>query len=572
MATTTGIGVSQTLAIDLAKPGIPKMVYAMQGEGYTRTVSLRIFDNGVQWRPPSDAAYQVSYCKPDGKGGTYSSYTTDSSKPAVTVSDGRLNVVLIPQMLQVAGRVRVEVHMQHAAVMAYAERLSTFTFYIMVQASAESGITSVDYWESDKTDKVVMLTTEIGATANVATTHNVSEFVATPRVGDAVVGSDGYVGKVTATSGTSVTIVSTGALWADLSGTGNSVPLPTYNMPEVGSVVQVKELDASGNPKSWWYSKMASVCFTNEADIPTTPGTAVQLVGLAWYPDDPKLGELAVGKNGYTGEVTAVDDENGPTVTATGNRIFTFVASDVAYSATIGETAVQDVGAALDALNVISSQCKYDLEVISGKPGVVLYTARISGTVANKTFTCGATLAEITTAYNAKNQLLMQVQNGIDKQYSILPLVYFAAGQKAVFSARVGDTIMTATLEPPESDAPVASLWKYAEAPAYKYTHIEITLASDAGTTEVASVTRNGVEIADNAERIDACKEAYLNGGTIVALSGSYTYVMSVAGYSDDQITLMSFDAAPSGGGFDFYDWLRVYFGLSGASADRWSL
>ena len=352
MATTTGIGVSQTIAIDLAKPGIPKMVYAMQGEGYTRTVSLKIFDGGVQWTPPSDAAYQVSYCKPDGKGGTYSSYTTDSSKPAVVVSDGRLNVVLIPQMLQVAGRVRVEVHMQHAAIMAYAERLSTFTFYIMVQASAESGITSVDYWESDKTDKVVMLTTEIGATANVATTHNVSEFVATPRVGDAVVGSDGYVGKVTAASGTSVTIVSTGALWADLSGTGNAVPLPTYNMPEVGSVVQVKELDASGNPKSWRYSKMASVCFTNEADIPTTPGTAVQLVGLAWYPDDPKLGELAVGKNGYTGEVTAVDDENGPTVTATGNRIFTFAASDITYSGTVGGQAVANVKAALDGLAI----------------------------------------------------------------------------------------------------------------------------------------------------------------------------------------------------------------------------
>ena len=387
MATTTGIGVSQTIAIDLAKPGIPKMVYAMQGEGYTRTVSLRIFDNGVQWTPPSDAAYQVSYCKPDGKGGTYSSYTTDSSKPAVTVSDGRLNVVLIPQMLQVAGRVRVEVHMQHAAVMAYAERLSTFTFYIMVQASAESGITSVDYWESDKTDKVVMLTTEIGATANVATTHNVSEFVATPRVGDAVVGSDGYVGKVTATSGTSVTIVSTGALWADLSGTGNSVPLPTYNMPEVGSVVQVKELDASGKPKSWKYSAaadMASVCFTNEADMPTTPGTVVELVGLAWYPRDPKFGELAVGKNGYTGEVTAVDGENGPTVTATGNRIFTFAASDITYSGTVDGQAVTDVKVALDALAAREQTL------------VVRFTKQSSGTI-----TADKTIAEILAAHSS---------------------------------------------------------------------------------------------------------------------------------------------------------------------------
>ena len=447
MATTTGIGVSQTIAIDLAKPGIPKMVYAMQGEGYTRTVSLKIFDGGVQWTPPNGAVYEVSYCKPDGKGGTYSSYTTDSSKPAVTVSDGRLNVVLIPQMLQVAGRVRVEVHMQHAAIMAYAERLSTFTFYIMVQASAESGITSVDYWESDKTDKVVMLTTEIGATANVATTHNVSEFVATPRVGDAVVGSDGYVGKVTAASGTSVTIVSTGALWADLSGTGNAVPLPTYNMPEVGSVVQVKELDASGNPKSWRYSKMASVCFTNEADIPTTPGTAVQLVGLAWYPDDPKLGELAVGKNGYTGEVTAVDDENGPTVTATGNRIFTFAASDITYSGTVDGQAVANVNAALDALNA--------------KKDVAVFSATLYG----KTLSSAATFPEISAAYSAGKQVLLKVDTsgGI---YWLLPLVRFLGGMVASFAAWVSDSrLAVATLSYSATSTPPVNAWSLTQVP-----------------------------------------------------------------------------------------------------------
>lgn len=221
MATRTGIGVSQTLAIDLAKPGIPKVVYAMQGEGYTRTVSLRISDDGVQWTPPSDAAYQVSYCKPDGKGGTYSSYTTDSTKPAVEISGGRLDVVLIPQMLQVAGRVRVEVHMQHAAIMSYAERLSTFTFYVMVQASAESGITSTDYWAAARNDKVVLLADDIGAEANVTHTYTtLAAFFSTPRLGDTVVGSDGYAATVTAASGTRITVVSTGKQWVDFSSSG----------------------------------------------------------------------------------------------------------------------------------------------------------------------------------------------------------------------------------------------------------------------------------------------------------------------------------------------------------------
>ena len=214
MATTTGIGVSQTLAIDLAKPGIPKVVYAMQGEGYTRTVSLRISNDGVDWTPPSDAAYQVSYRKPDGKGGTYSSYTTDSSKPAVEVSGGRLNVVLIPQMLQVAGRVRVEVHMQRAAIMEYAARLSTFTFYIMVQASAESGITSTDYWEAARNDKVVLLTQAVLPTAGTETAYNnLDVFISTPHKGDTVVGTNGYTATVTKVEGTTVALRSTGKRW-----------------------------------------------------------------------------------------------------------------------------------------------------------------------------------------------------------------------------------------------------------------------------------------------------------------------------------------------------------------------
>lgn len=523
MATTTGIGVSQTIAIDLAKPGIPKMVYAMQGEGYTRTVSLKIFDGGVQWTPPNGAVYEVSYCKPDGKGGTYSSYTTDSSKPAVTVSDGRLNVVLIPQMLQVAGRVRVEVHMQHAAIMAYAERLSTFTFYIMVQASAESGITSVDYWESDKTDKVVMLTTEIGATANVATTHNVSEFVATPRVGDAVVGSDGYVGKVTAASGTSVTIVSTGALWADLSGTGNAVPLPTYNMPEVGSVVQVKELDASGNPKSWRYSKMASVCFTNEADIPTTPGTAVQLVGLAWYPDDPKLGELAVGKNGYTGEVTAVDDENGPTVTATGNRIFTFAASDITYSGTVDGQAVANVKAALDALAARKQTM------------VVRFTKQSSGTI-----TADKTIAEIYAAHSSGNPVTGVYESS---DYQLMSAetggLYFALWtgvDTSILRGAASAGVDSWTLERLDIKGTNVALKGKIDGEAFttvagalallaaRGAKIEITLENGASPA-ITGVTKDGVSVGDTvAEWANAVHDAVQKGCPITFVIGTSCY------------------------------------------------
>lgn len=439
MATTTGFGVTQTIAIDLAKPGIPKMVYAMQGEGYTRTVSLRISDDGVQWTPPSDAAYQVSYCKPDGKGGTYSSYTTDSTKPAVEISGGRLNVVLIPQMLQVAGRVRVEVHMQHAAIMEYAERLSTFTFYVMVQASAESGVTSTDYWAAALNDKIVLLTEAVLATAGTQTAYpDLSVFLATPHKGDTVVGTNGYTAIVTKLEGTTVTLQSTGKRWtapasgvaaqdvsysATIDGTsaanvkaaldalaarqGVLAVNATYNattkvvsadrtyaqiaaavgqkksvicivtsgitatsiMPLVSltsaaaifgapivndGVLGINSLILAKDTGVWRIRKWEeqALCFTDEADIPTTQGETKQMGGYAMWPRVPEMGELVVGSNGYTGQVTELDDDGDPVITASGKRIFTFDAPDITYSGTVGTQTVGSVKAALDALAI----------------------------------------------------------------------------------------------------------------------------------------------------------------------------------------------------------------------------
>ena len=372
MATTTGIGVSQTLAIDLAKPGIPKVVYAMQGEGYTRTVSLRISDDGVEWTPPSDAAYQVSYCKPDGKGGTYSSYTTDTTKPAVEVSGGRLDVVLIPQMLQVAGRVRVEVHMQHAAVMAYAERLSTFTFYVMVQASAESGITSTDYWAAARDDKVVLLAGNVGARANVTYTTALSAFFSTPHVGDTVVGRDGYCGKVTEASGTNVVFVSTGNLWVDFAGSGNAVPIPDGQVTP-GSLIEVKNVDGHYVPTEWGYTPndvLNNVCFAPNTNIPTTAG---ETVTIAWaegiFPHVPRVDEYIVGKNGYYGIVTARDESGATKVTVS--------SSGMQFVSTSGVLVVRATySAATNAITADKTFSEIKAARNAGQEVICLYTGK----------------------------------------------------------------------------------------------------------------------------------------------------------------------------------------------------
>ena len=93
-----------------------------------------------------------------------------------------------------------------------------------------------------------------------------------------------------------------------------------------------------------------ALCFTDETNLPTVQGETLDLAGLAFWPRAPEIGELLVGANGYTGEVTALDGEGGPIITATGERIFTFAASDITYSGTVDGQAVADVKAALDAI------------------------------------------------------------------------------------------------------------------------------------------------------------------------------------------------------------------------------
>lgn len=207
--------VNPKIKLDLQRPTPLQIIHAKQGESYTRAVEIELYSGGQAWTPPTGATYQVCYRKPDGKGGTYSTYQADGENPAVTAAGNVLTVTLIPQMLEVAGMVHCEVHMQSSAIMAYIEMLSTFTFFVSVQASAESGITSTDYWASARTDKVVLLNANVSATADATATHNVSTFLSTPHVGDAVVGANGYAAVVTQASGSTVTIKATGVRWLD---------------------------------------------------------------------------------------------------------------------------------------------------------------------------------------------------------------------------------------------------------------------------------------------------------------------------------------------------------------------
>ncbi len=331
--------VNPKIKLDLQRPTPLQIIHAKQGESYTRAVEIELYSGGQAWTPPSDAAYQVSYCKPDGTGGTYSSYTTDSTKHAVEISGGRLNVVLIPQMLDVAGMVRCEVHMQSSEIMAYAERLSTFAFFVNVQASAESGITSEDYWASARTDKVVLYKGDVLAEADVYVSPEADYFLSTPHIGDTVVGSNGYIGVVTAASGSSVTFKTTGARWTNpglvlLNSNVTSVPDLTQEYywtqfgwtPSVGDVVI--GLDGC-------LAKVTAITSTKDGDKATIKTLGIRGLDVA------RMGGVPESRTVGGHELSADVD---------------LIATDIGYTGKVGEYEVSSVGGAIEALvNTIGS-------------------------------------------------------------------------------------------------------------------------------------------------------------------------------------------------------------------------
>nr|DAH12348.1 MAG TPA: collagen triple helix repeat protein [Bacteriophage sp.] len=223
-----------------------------------------------------------------------------------------------------------------------------------------------------------------------------------------------------------------------------------FRAPEAdGNAMGIRTLVLGKNTGTWTMDVDLdkALCFTDEVALPTVKGETLDLTGLAFWPRDPEVGELVVGANGYTGEVTALAADGDPIITATGERIFTFAASDITYSGTIGETTVANVKAALEALNA--------------KKDVAVFSATLSG----ETLSSAATFPEISAAYSAGKQVLLKVDTsgGI---YWLLPLVRFLGGMVASFAAWVSNSrLAVATLSYNAASTPPVNAWSLTQVP-----------------------------------------------------------------------------------------------------------
>lgn len=153
--------INHTLLLDLQQMGTRQIMYAKQGDSLTRIAKLCLYDDGTEFDVPSGTILQIAYAKADGKGGLYDKMPDNSI--ACTSSGNIVTAKLHPQMFTVAGLVSCELRLMTSS----GEQLSTFSWFITVQASASAGAESEGYFRFATLDGVI---NDIGDLSKLTTT------------------------------------------------------------------------------------------------------------------------------------------------------------------------------------------------------------------------------------------------------------------------------------------------------------------------------------------------------------------------------------------------------------------
>ena len=135
MQTTTPI------QLDMIRPVIPAVVYAMQQDEQTRYVAISMTEAGVAFTPPSGTLGVLAIRKPDGEP---CFYDTANGEPAVTIAGSTATCLLVPEALQVAGDAPAALVLYNAQ----GDRLSTFRFLLRIDPTPvpDETVTSSSYY------------------------------------------------------------------------------------------------------------------------------------------------------------------------------------------------------------------------------------------------------------------------------------------------------------------------------------------------------------------------------------------------------------------------------------------
>ena len=140
------------IEVDLARSRYGPWVDAVQGDGGTRSVAVKLLDRGKPWHPPRNAEAAVAYKKPGGRKGLYNKLP--NGRQAVSIRGNIVTAIFAPQMLSSPGDVRASIVFNNEKM----DQLTSFPFTVTVAPNQFAGTQETeDYirlqWLEDKLDE-----------------------------------------------------------------------------------------------------------------------------------------------------------------------------------------------------------------------------------------------------------------------------------------------------------------------------------------------------------------------------------------------------------------------------------
>ena len=130
--------VTKKIQMDLAHRSISPVVYAVQGDEYTRKIELSLFDNGMPFDIKSGSSVIIEYEKPSGKCGSYSSL--ENGQVAWSIFGNVVTIDIAPQVLTEYGHVNLTV-----GIVSDGSVIHSFLIVICVdEVAAQSG--DFEHW------------------------------------------------------------------------------------------------------------------------------------------------------------------------------------------------------------------------------------------------------------------------------------------------------------------------------------------------------------------------------------------------------------------------------------------
>lgn len=143
------------IRVNMQKPSAAPIVYAKQGDKYTRKIKATLYDGDTPWVPPNNVYCLVRCAKPDRTSVVYDKLENNTAAVITTNGSPVVTICLRQQVTTAEGDVRLEVNFYAKNGTVVTEQLTTFSVIVRVEKSAVDNVVLTSTSEFDLlTDKI----------------------------------------------------------------------------------------------------------------------------------------------------------------------------------------------------------------------------------------------------------------------------------------------------------------------------------------------------------------------------------------------------------------------------------